>query len=955
MSEGPLPLVGRDQELHDLLATQQEVAAGTGASPGGRPAGSAGRMLLLSAEAGGGKTGLVTEFIERLPAGTAVGLGGSVDLGDEAMPLLPIRIAVADLERRSAGERPGDPVAGGESEETAGPAELDHDRSMLSILDVLAAARAGSVLIIEDVHWADSATLAFLRMAGSRLPMLPLLFVVTFRSDISRRHRLRPTVGELGRLDGIGRLSLDPLTRADVAELYIRFNGEPADQLTLAQLLERTGGNPFHVIESLAAGPDAAGLPASVEDALVARLEQLPTTVLEVVRVAAVAGPITADQLAEVSGVAPDVYADALRAGAEANVLVIDGDHVSFRHALLAEAARQTVLPFEARAIHRRLAERLDELDEPPTLDNLARLARHWHLAGVAERALVAAAAAADEATARRFHAVAFVQLSTVLELWETAEEPEDTVGRPRHRVLLEAAEAAGELGRADDAVRLARQAFDAVAEHPRARAETAWRYGYILYGARQLTEARRLIATEVERVIDSPADPSYARLLVAHIGISMSTGDYRVGADCDRRIIAMVDELDDLRIRGWLASFRGVSVSAAADLRQGVQLLDEAIELLTAAGDHSFGANARLSRITVGLTIDRLDDLLERTGESLAATAEAPLSRRMALAGTHAELLHYAGRTDEAWKVFESGSARLVWRTAAERALTLATLALDGGDHETARRLALSPDLAAAAHNPPMALRADLIARRVVAVDDRDTAGRELTGCVEQADRVGRSLHGALALTYAWEWVTADSDWRSDLEAASDRILADGHHAIGRSPVAAWHSLLAAHRSNDEPTVWDQAVEVCQEASMRQDQGRALLGAATAQLAAGRRSEAAARLDRADRLADEIDSPRLAAAARDLRRRARLGTTLTADPGGAGGSAGDTVTGVADFGLTARETEVLGLLAAGRTNKESADQLFISAKTVSVHVTNLLRKLDVPHRRDAGRLARDL
>lgn len=911
------PLVGRDTELRLLAQWQEEAVRGSG------------RFVLVSAEAGGGKTGLITGFLNGLSAGTAVGVGAAVDLGHDVTALLPVHLALTEL-------RASSPVD--DDRQPAMEADLDHDRSMLSLCESLAECPPGSVLVIEDLHWADSATLGFLRMIAGRLRTLSLLVVASFRSDVARGHQLRATVSELSRMDRVTRLAVEPLGRAEIAELYIRAHGEPADQLTLDQLAERTGGNPFHLTEALAAGPDGQGLSLPLEDWVIHRLEQLPDSVTDLVRAAAVAGPVSIDDLAHIGSVPSDRFADALRATTEANVLVVEDDQVRFRHALLAEAAQRMVLSFEAKAIHQQLAERLD--GEATTMDELARLARHWHLAGAPERALLAASAAAGKAVDRQFLGVAFVQLSLLLELWDEVDGAQDLVARSRTQVLLETAETAGELGRADEAVRLARRAFTAVADDPDARADAAWRYGYILYGARQLDEAHRLLQSECGRIIDHGPTPDRAALLVASIGMAMSIGDYAAGVDVDPRVVAMTDAVDDDRLRGRLASFRGGCLAATGRLAEGLRLLEAAAEILTEAGDHAFAANAHLNRVTAGFGVDHLDDLLRRTEIGLTASSAIPASRQMALAGSRAELLQYRGRSAEAWTVFDAGSARLVWRTAAERSLALGTLALDAGDQETAKKMADSPDLGAASLNPPMALRAAILQCRVMATFDPDGAGRELMDRFARSSPTSRALHGAVALTYAWEWVSDDSSWRGDLIDTTARVLARREAVQPHSPVGAWMALLAAHGSDRDPAAWDQAVTVCAEAAMMQDRCRSLLGAAFAHLSRGDRAAAGDRLDQAEQLAIEIENQALAEVTRDLRQRARLGAMTAADD---------------LLGLTVREHEVLILLGDGLTNAEIAERLFISAKTASVHVTNLVRKLGLENRRQAGRLARDL
>jgi predicted ATPase len=220
-----------------------------------------GRLILVGGEAGVGKTALVREFADGRPV-----LWGSCDPLHTPRPLGPL-LDVAE-------------AAGGELQEAMATAP----RPAVVVAALLRAMRdlPGTVLVLEDLHWADEGTLDVLRLLGRRMRDVPSLAVVTFRDD--EPAPLRVVLGELATARGVERIKLPPLS-AQAVRTLAEPHGVDADALHRS-----TGGNPFYVTEVLSA--PAAAIPATVRDAVLARAARLSPPARELLeRLAMIPGP----------------------------------------------------------------------------------------------------------------------------------------------------------------------------------------------------------------------------------------------------------------------------------------------------------------------------------------------------------------------------------------------------------------------------------------------------------------------------------------------------------------------------------------------------------------------------------------------------------------------------------------------------------------------------------------
>lgn len=287
--------------------------------------GGQGRLLFLGGEAGAGKTTLLQAFCRQRKGGATL-LLGACDAMAAPRPLAPLQDFAAVLGEEFAGL-----VESGERRERIFNLLLAHLRS----------ASAPQLLVFEDLHWADEATLDLLRYLGRRLDGCRTLLIGSYRDDeVGATHPLRRLMGDLAGAGTVHRLGVPPLSLAAVSALV----GErPIDA---AELHRRTGGNPFFVTEVLAAGGD--GLPEKVGDAVLARVSRLPEAARLALELASVVGQKAGVALLE--RLLPT--ADAVDACLSLGLLSSQGDHLAFRHELAREAVLASMSPHRRRQAH---------------------------------------------------------------------------------------------------------------------------------------------------------------------------------------------------------------------------------------------------------------------------------------------------------------------------------------------------------------------------------------------------------------------------------------------------------------------------------------------------------------------------------------------------------------------------------------------------------------------------
>lgn len=328
---------------------------------------SSGRFALIGGEAGVGKTALVQRFCAQQPVQIRLGACDALATPHPLGPFLDIAATSDRLHHVIA--------AGGRPHEVA-----------TSLLDELRSARP-SILVLEDLHWADDATLDVVRLLARRLDTVPVLIVGTYRDDqIDRMHPLRLLAGELATSPGVVRLSLEALSADAVAELAAPHDVDPVE------LYRTTGGNPFFVSEVLAAGDGT--VPQTVQDAVLARVARLTPTARRLIEAVAVApAGVEVALLEELQPDAIDGVEECLASG----VLTSTQSSIAFRHELGRMAIEITLPPTRRVALHRAALAALSHPNRQPA--DPARLSHHAEAAGDADAVLRFAPAAAAIAT----------------------------------------------------------------------------------------------------------------------------------------------------------------------------------------------------------------------------------------------------------------------------------------------------------------------------------------------------------------------------------------------------------------------------------------------------------------------------------------------------------------------------------------------------------------------------
>ncbi len=996
--------VGRAPELAVLGTALADAGAG-------RP-----QALLLGGEAGVGKSRLVEEFLAAAEAsGAVVAVGGCVEAGADGLPFAPVATALRALHRRLGAEL-ARAAAGQEGELARLLPELGertrewHDedgRARLfeltaRLLERLAADRT-LVVVIEDLHWADSSTRELLGYLFRSLTTARLVVLATYRSDdIHRRHPLRPFLAELDRMRAVRRIELDRFSHAEVRAQIAGINGAEPEAALVDRVFERSEGNAFFVeelTESIAQGC-VSGLTETLRDLLLVRVEALPEHAQRVARALAQGGSrVEHALLAAVTELAEDDLIEALRAAVGANIVrpTTDGEGYRFRHALVREAVTDDLLPGECTRLNRRYA---TALEADPSLvradERAARLAGYWYHAHDPAKALPAVLAAAVDARRRYAYAEQLRLLERALELWEGVPHEVLAAQRP-----IDYAEVYPACGCDDEAL-----------SHLDLLAETV--VAAYLAGHRERALA---VVKQAMRQIDEVADPLRAAWFLTQrskLLDSLARGDGWAELSRAQELVrglppSAVHAEVLAQVAGWCV-LREPGPEAYATAERAVELARlvgaEAIELharltlgglMVDSGDIEGGLAEMAAVCARVVELGNVSVLVRshvnyasalesagRSEEAVAVAAEgSEIHRRFGLAETNAWLytnqadaLFSLGRWTEARQAaLEARQIAVNPRSRAAARARLADLALAVGDPETAEREF------AAAHQD--FARADRQPQHTVHNFARAVAFAAARGRISEARA---ALDQALAEgfppgshTHAWPLLlaaaTAESDARG-LPAARERraeVLERIRAAARRLPSPVPHlrayallvdaELATAQEESGagDPHRWQAAVESLetlkrpfQLAFARYRLAEALLSCGAD---AGARDRAAVLLGQAHEAAARIGARPLRDDVALLARRARL--PLPGRDGGDGGPAAESARGAAggaaEFGLTRRERDVLRLVTAGLSNRLIAEELFISPKTASVHVSNILAKLGVSGRGEAAAMAHRL
>ena len=983
-------LVGRDDELSRLRAALRRAVAGSPAT------------VVVAGEAGVGKTRLVLELArEAEVAGAAVLVGGCLDVGGDTLPYAPLAEALRSLPMMLGADELAGVLDGARGElarlvpelgePAAGAAETPPARFLellLGVLHRLADARA-VVLVVEDLHWADRSTRDLLAFLVRNLRRGVTLLLTVRSDELHRRHPLRPFLAELERGGRAERIDLRRLTRHELTELLTEILGHAPAPGLVADVWDRSDGNPFFAEELATAHAEGTQLPEALRDLLLARVEALPNAAQRVLQVAAVAGRrVDHHLLATVAAEPEGGLVELLREAVVRHVLAeAPGDGYAFRHALVQEAIYDDLLHVERGPLHaayaRALAERVQERGGHATAVELGQLAHHWYAANDLRTALPAAVRAAAAAEATYAHAEAFRHYERALELLEQA--PAATVESPLDRAgLLEsAAHAAYQAGEVDAAIRLGRLALgtiDQAAEPLRAAVVLELLSRCHWYASPDLREAIDAMEQALAVVPVEPPTRELAMVLAGHGRLLLMRGRNQQAAGVCERAIAVARQVGARAEEASALTTLGTAIRLLGQVDHGVAYLERARAVAEQAGAITEVGRSWINHSQVLLSAGRCEEAAQVAREGLAALRRLGLARAVGMIalGNAAEALTLLGRWDEADRLLDQAvDLDLPGPIVAVLQVNRAHCRLRRGDAAAVRAelTQLMEDISNAGLPDPQAVKplCELMAEAAIweghlddardavanglamltGTDDPeitmslcvvglaaeaarvehahissgsgeagevDESRRVAVALVERARELGKAMGTALLPPARAGLLAAEAEW--------SRVAGDGDPARWADAAAAWDAL--AYPWPATYARWRQAEALLTGGAARRDAGELLTTA----------WESARRLGAA-LLQREIEA---------LATRARIQLApAVAEPAPTAPSE------AARLGLTQRELEVLRMLGAGLSNRQIAEELFISPKTASVHVSNILRKLDVANRVQAGAIAQRL
>ncbi len=973
--------IGRADDLERLTGAYAEAAAG-------RPV-----FVLVTGEAGVGKSRLLEEARRGFEAaGATVLVGACIPLGDE-LPFGPLAealrplVAVLGRDRVMALAGPHRQALARLIPELATtPERLPDERpsgawrlyeAVRTVLTAMARERP-IVLAIEDLHWADASTRALLQYLIGNLRDSPMLVVATYRSDeLSGEHPLLQVLAELERSGRIERLDLERFGRTDLGDLAASILGRALEVKDLDSLVQRSDGNAFlaeELIASLAAGNGDKGIPTTLAGVMAVRLSGLSPDARRIVRTASVLGRRVDHRLLErVLPDAEDVVLACLREAVDQRILVpANGGRstaYAFRHTLVGEAAYADLLPVERLALHGAVARALqaETADDDLPADVAGEIAYHAFRANDLPRALVTAIRAAQTATVVYAFPEALRQYERAIESWPQVADAAARTGLERWELLFRAARSAAGAHDPARGCRLAEEALEALGHGRELEAGVIVAQAFwFAWEASDYAALERFGSAGITLVpAGTPGDlraqvlANLAALRRYHghhelalaLGREAATAARQAGArGAEGRALAVVAEtLTHLgRSSAALVAF-GEAAKAANDagdpeelariahgstwaleiaghFEQGLQVAGQALEASIANGTESRqGDFLRAVLIECLVELGRWQEVGEhgrRVDERWIASpatawAEVMVARIHISRGEFAEASRILGKT--------LGIPAIAFNLVCETEET-AHLAYAEGRIAEARRIVETAIAACPTPNESAlwwvlskAVTGEADAASEARARRRSRAAAEAISCgTRYGDLLRRSVEAALATGESGPLAEAYLAWE----------IAERNRLLDRSDPNAWDRAAGAREALPQPY---------EAAYARFRHAEAILAAA------GSRGEAEKALRTAYATAAVLEAGPLLRRIEQLARRARLSLLAPRPARRVRGPSTE---------LTQREREVVAFLAEGRTNREIGAALFVSERTASVHVSNLMGKLGARSRFEAAAIA---
>lgn len=968
-------LIGRDRELADLIAAVR-------ADEADRP------VVLVSGEAGIGKTRLLSELSHALHSDASTGdgplvvRGSCLRLAEGELPFAPILEVLDGLRETPAADLLVPlqaSLAGAGGDAPSSPAA--RTMRFIQIHDAFVAAAAGGpfVVMLDDLHWADQSTLDLILFLSRRIRGTRMVLVAAYRSDeLHRRHPLRPVIAELTRGFARERIELGPLDRKAVGEQIAALRDEPDASLVQA-IAERADGNPFLVEELVALEPEQSALPQTLRDVLLARLGTLDTADRQVLGASAVLGSaFDVEILGEVVGRSAEEVLDSVAAGVDRAILTADADGHTyrFRHALLEEAVHDDLLPGERVELHRRAAAALQARADAGVTVPPGELAWHLDRGGETDAAIgahIAAAYAAFRAMAWAEGIAAFERAS------ELATRSARHGGDALAALVVQAALALNWTGNPGRAIALLRDWIGRAPgfDDPDRIVELWLGLSRILNDAGDEAGSRDALA-EAARL--GPPDESTVvgvDLLIGLAGDAWMPGRTLESLRISERAVQAADRLGDAGLLFRALVHRAQAQIALGKVEAGLADVATAKHL---EQEHGWLDPYGYLATNIGVTLAEagmFDLALELWEEGLRRSRELGVTQSwdpwnlpgIALHAFHRGLWDQADEPIASARAFRAPGMPTVLNESIAAMLAAGRGDVAACDVAIATAAAHAKDLVGEIHG--------IIG---VARTEREDASGSPLRRLEAARAALATLDGVdtfvLRSRLATEAASAAGDLAASLSprrdvgrleearqqarwAATFALDIDAGRVIPGSVSLPWthaNAELAAAEAaraqgTDDPAAWSQIAAAFAAIRMTPRVAYARFRGAAAALDAGDRGRAEEELREARDLATSIGMTVLLVRIDALARASRI---VIAPPAASPKQRPELDTRIAPdpWGLSAREREVLALLADGRTNGEIGARLFISAKTASVHVTHILDKLGVSSRTEAAILA---
>ena len=836
-------------------------------------AGSAGRLVLVGGEAGAGKTAMLERFCHDVGGSSRVMWGACAPL-QTPRPLGPL-LDVAE-------------TIGGQFERAVAAAERPYEVATALLRELRR--RAPTVLVLEDLHWADEATIDVLALVGARIATAPALLLASYRDDeLDRTHRLRVVLGEVVRTPG--RITVDPLSKAAVAELAAPHH------VDAEELYARTGGNPFFVTEVLAT--DGQTVPATVRDAVLARATRLTDAARALLdAISVIPGGCELWLLDELASEQVEHLAECVASGIVAAV----NAGVAFRHELARLAIEESVPADRKRALHRRA---LSVLGAGPVSEaDAAVLAHHAELAGDAEGVLQWATLAAQRAAASGAHREAAAQYARALRHTSSMPTGERaTLLERRADECYLTAELEEAIDAQQEAVDIRRGLRDRIAEGNALRALSR-----LLFFAGRTDEGEPIALEAVDLLQRGPPGHDLA-MAYGNISQRRMVVDERDAAiEWGTRALQLAERLGDTEAQVYALTNMGMA-QADVGIDGGKDMLMRALALARSSGLDEHAGRAFNGLVMWPIRMRQFNEIGSYLEDGLEFCEQRGLDTwRLYLLACRASVELARGEWDAA-----ADSAELVLRNPRSarvaRVWALTTRGLiraRRGDPDASESLAEAHE-----HAGP--------AGELMQISPETAARAELAWLAGANATVKRITEPALALGIerGIAWVVGElAYWR--WQAGVDEQL----------PTA----LLAEPYRLSITGDWAAAAQLWREIGCPYEAALALGGA----------DEEPALRQALEELRDLGARPATAIVARRLRALGVRGVPRGPRPS----------TQENPAGLTTRELEVLALVAEGLRNAEIAERLIVTRKTVDHHVSAILRKLDAPTRGQAAAAA---